>query len=73
MLPFLWENVVHHIQHLLHFDFNSKFFSEFAHNGVLTSFPEFDSAVFGGDVGVVQGPVKTDFGFHLLEVTERTE
>ena len=35
--------------------------------------PEFDQAVFGGEVGVVQGPVKTDFGFHLLEVTERTE
>ena len=35
--------------------------------------PEFDKAVFGGEVGVVQGPVKTDFGFHLLEVTERTE
>ncbi len=35
--------------------------------------PEFDAAVFGGDVGVVQGPVKTDFGYHLLEVTERTE
>lgn len=35
--------------------------------------PEFDSAVFSGEVGVVQGPVKTDFGYHLLEVTERTE
>ena len=35
--------------------------------------PEFDAAVFGGDVGVVQGPVKTDFGFHLLEVTQRTD
>jgi peptidyl-prolyl cis-trans isomerase C len=35
--------------------------------------PEFDAAVFGGQVGVVQGPVKTDFGFHLLEVTERTD
>ncbi len=35
--------------------------------------PEFDTAVFGGDVGVVQGPVKTQFGYHLLEVTERTE
>jgi peptidyl-prolyl cis-trans isomerase C len=34
---------------------------------------EFDTAVFGGEVGVVQGPVKTDFGYHLLEVTERTE
>lgn len=35
--------------------------------------PEFDAAVFGGDVGEVQGPVKTDFGYHLLEVTQRTE
>jgi peptidyl-prolyl cis-trans isomerase C len=35
--------------------------------------PEFDRAVFKGEVGVVQGPVKTDFGYHLLEVTERTE
>ena len=35
--------------------------------------PEFDAAVFGGEVGVVQGPVKTDFGYHLLEVTQRTE
>ena len=35
--------------------------------------PEFDKAVFSGDVGVVQGPVKTQFGYHLLEVTERTE
>ena len=35
--------------------------------------PEFDAAVFGGEVGVVQGPVKTQFGYHLLEVTERTD
>ncbi|MGI9471540.1 MAG: peptidylprolyl isomerase [Rubripirellula sp.] len=35
--------------------------------------PEFDQAVFNGDVGVVQGPVKTQFGYHLLEVTERKE
>lgn len=35
--------------------------------------PEFDTAVFNGEVGVVQGPVKTDFGYHLLEVTERTD
>ncbi|TWU47208.1 Peptidyl-prolyl cis-trans isomerase C [Rubripirellula tenax] len=35
--------------------------------------PEFDAAVFGGEVGEVQGPVKTDFGYHLLEVTQRTE
>jgi peptidyl-prolyl cis-trans isomerase C len=33
--------------------------------------PEFDKAVFNGDVGVVYGPIKTQFGFHLLEVTGR--
>ena len=33
--------------------------------------PEFDKAVFGGDVGVVYGPIKTQFGYHLLEVTGR--
>ena len=33
--------------------------------------PEFDKAVFSGDVGVVQGPIQTDFGYHLLEVTSR--
>ncbi len=32
---------------------------------------EFDSAVFNGDVGVLYGPIKTQFGFHLLEVTSR--
>lgn len=33
--------------------------------------PEFDKAVFSGDVGVVQGPIQTQFGYHLLEVTGR--
>lgn len=33
--------------------------------------PEFDKVVFKEDVGVVHGPVKTDFGYHLLEVTKR--
>jgi peptidyl-prolyl cis-trans isomerase C len=33
--------------------------------------PEFDKAVFNGDVGVLYGPIKTQFGFHLLEVTAR--
>lgn len=33
--------------------------------------PEFDSAVFNGDVGVLYGPIKTQFGYHLLEVTAR--
>jgi len=32
---------------------------------------EFDEAVFNGDVGAVQGPIKTQFGFHVLQVTER--
>ena len=34
---------------------------------------EFDDVVFTADVGTVQGPVKTQFGYHLLEVTSRTE
>ncbi|PHS58566.1 MAG: peptidylprolyl isomerase [Sulfurimonas sp.] len=33
--------------------------------------PEFDEAVFNGDVGVLYGPIKTQFGYHLLEVTSR--
>lgn len=33
--------------------------------------PEFDKAVFTGDVGVLYGPIQTQFGFHLLEVTAR--
>lgn len=32
---------------------------------------EFDEVVFSADVGAVQGPVKTQFGFHLVEVTAR--
>lgn len=32
---------------------------------------EFDQAVFNGDVGVLYGPIKTQFGYHLLEVTAR--
>ena len=34
--------------------------------------PEFDRVVFSAPVGVVQGPVKTQFGWHLVEVTSRT-
>ena len=33
--------------------------------------PEFDKAVFSGDVGVLYGPIQTQFGYHLLEVTAR--
>lgn len=34
---------------------------------------EFDAVVFSAPVGEVQGPVETQFGFHLLEVTDRTD
>jgi peptidyl-prolyl cis-trans isomerase C len=32
---------------------------------------EFDDVVFNAEIGTVQGPVKTQFGYHLLEVLER--
>lgn len=32
---------------------------------------EFDQAVFSGEVGKVLGPIQTQFGYHLLEVTKR--
>jgi peptidyl-prolyl cis-trans isomerase C len=35
--------------------------------------PEFDQVVFNDEIGVVHGPVQTQFGFHLLEVTSRTD
>jgi peptidyl-prolyl cis-trans isomerase C len=34
---------------------------------------EFDQAVFSGEVGKVLGPVRTQFGYHMLEFTSRTE
>lgn len=34
--------------------------------------PEFDKVVFSAPIGQVQGPVKTQFGFHLIEVTRRS-
>ena len=34
---------------------------------------EFDDVVFNEAVNVVHGPVKTQFGYHLLEVTSRTD
>jgi len=33
---------------------------------------EFDEVVFSGEIGKVLGPVKTQFGYHLIEVTSRT-
>ena len=35
--------------------------------------PEFDTVVFSANVGTTQGPVQTEFGFHLIEVTSRTD
>jgi len=35
--------------------------------------PEFDEVVFTAEVGKVHGPVKTNFGYHLIEITDRTE
>jgi peptidyl-prolyl cis-trans isomerase C len=34
---------------------------------------EFDEVVFSAEIGKVLGPVKTQFGYHLIEITERTE
>jgi peptidyl-prolyl cis-trans isomerase C len=33
---------------------------------------EFDEVVFSADVNTVQGPVRTQFGYHLIEVTRRS-
>jgi peptidyl-prolyl cis-trans isomerase C len=34
---------------------------------------EFDNVVFSEDIGAVHGPVKTQFGYHLIEILERNE
>lgn len=34
---------------------------------------EFNDVVFGGEVGVIHGPVKTQFGYHLIDITKRTD
>ena len=34
---------------------------------------EFDKVVFSEEVGVVHGPIETQFGFHLIEITNRDE
>ena len=32
-----------------------------------------DDVVFSGDLGKIHGPIQTQFGFHLIEITGRTE
>lgn len=34
--------------------------------------PEFDRVVFKEEVGKVHGPIQTQFGYHLVEITSRT-
>ena len=34
---------------------------------------EFDDVVFRDEVGRTHGPVQTQFGFHLIEITNRTD
>ena len=34
---------------------------------------EFDDVVFSSELNQVHGPVKTQFGYHLLEITERSD
>lgn len=34
---------------------------------------EFDEVVFSGEVGKVLGPVKTQFGYHLIQIMSRID
>ena len=34
---------------------------------------EFDEVVFKEPLGSIHGPIKTQFGFHLIEITQRSE
>ena len=35
--------------------------------------PEFDKVVFSEEIGAVHGPIKTQFGYHLIKITSRTD
>ena len=35
--------------------------------------PEFDTVVFNDALNTVHGPIKTQFGYHLLETTSRND
>lgn len=34
---------------------------------------EFDEVVFRDEVGKTHGPIQTQFGYHLIEITSRTD
>jgi len=34
---------------------------------------EFDQVVFNQEIGRVHGPIRTQFGFHLIEITSRSK
>lgn len=34
---------------------------------------EFDQVVFNDALHVLHGPIKTDFGYHILEITSRSD
>ncbi|KAA3595815.1 MAG: peptidylprolyl isomerase [Candidatus Scalindua sp. AMX11] len=34
--------------------------------------PEFDQVVFQEEINKVHGPVQTEFGYHLIEITSRS-
>ena len=33
--------------------------------------PEFETAMAGAEIGVITDPVRSEFGWHILEVTDR--
>ena len=33
----------------------------------------FDKVVFSGEIGKIYGPIKTEFGYHLIEILSLTE
>ena len=35
--------------------------------------PEFDEVIFNGELDKIHGPIQTQFGFHLIEITGRSE
>ena len=34
---------------------------------------EFDQVVFAGAIGTIHGPVKTQFGYHLIDIVSRED